>query len=123
MSVLKERRLAAWMDAAAAGACFVAITQLATKSELSPNERYAVLRLATALPLLVAAAIANSEFFEAPRLWWFLLGPVIGSLGNVFFIWGLFDLMLNFGSGTTFAFSTSAALVIILNFFARRSSR
>jgi hypothetical protein len=122
---IRANRVLKWSVSVGAAASFVAIVQLATRTELNEFHSKAVKAFAAALPILAASAffLRHEMSLETMRV---VIGGMLGFVGMAIFVIGIASLVWSFGNGVMIWFTGGALLVGLGDFIcllARRSSK
>jgi hypothetical protein len=86
-------RLSAWVFGALAGGCFVAITQLAVKTDLKEVDRTAMSAFATSLPLLVASALIYRQGIPTKNKIVLRMVMIVATVAPIPMVIGIIDLI------------------------------
>lgn len=106
---------------ALAGGCFVAITQLAVKSDPQWLDRRAMVELAAALPMLIASSLIYRQGLPTKNLVIAKAVLIVASLGVGITVWGVSDMMRAMTVWAAGIFGIIGTLMILLMFLAEKN--
>jgi hypothetical protein len=120
---VNARQHAAWVLGALAGGSFVAITQLAVKSDPQPGDIRAVFWFAAALPLLAGSALILREGTMPNKRLTLHIVQTTAVAGPVLMVIAMSEMLQVVSFWAAIAFGALGTLMLILSIILRKPER